>query len=44
MPTVALSIIERRLDASHALSFAETLDQEARAQAVCTATTTSPRE
>jgi 2-(1,2-epoxy-1,2-dihydrophenyl)acetyl-CoA isomerase len=37
-PPVALSLIKRGLNASHGLSFAETLDQEARAQAVCTAT------
>ena len=37
-PPVALSMIKRGLNASHALSFADTLDQEARAQAVCAAT------
>jgi 2-(1,2-epoxy-1,2-dihydrophenyl)acetyl-CoA isomerase len=35
---VALTLAKRGLDASFALSFAEALDQEARAQAVCTAT------
>jgi len=37
-PPVALSLTKRGLDASHGQSFAETLDAEARAQAICSAT------
>lgn len=37
-PPIALSMIKRGLDSSHSQSFADILDQEARAQAVCTAT------
>jgi len=37
-PPVALTLMKRGLNASLGQSFADTLDQEARAQAVCTAT------